>query len=66
MPHFSWIKPCDVHSKWDCSHGQLGLSSDSSSYVTFAQRINQMAHMDLETFKYHQGSCSVDEYVNDL
>jgi len=24
----------------------------------------QMAHMDLETSKYHQGSCSVDEYVN--
>jgi len=23
-----------------------------------------MAHMDLETSKYHQGSCSVDEYVN--
>jgi len=26
----------------------------------------QTAHMDLETSKYHQGSHSVDKYVNDF
>jgi len=25
-----------------------------------------MAHMDLETSKYHQGSCSVDKYVDEF
>jgi len=26
----------------------------------------QTAHMDLETSKYHQGSCSVDEYIDEF
>jgi len=45
--------------------GGLGLSSDLSSYATFCPKNEvQMACTDLETSKYHQGSHSVDEYVN--
>jgi len=37
--HVSQIEPCDLHNKQDRSHGQLGLSSDLSSYTTSAQRM---------------------------
>jgi len=63
----SLIEPCNSHSRRDCSHGQLGLSSDLSSYVTSAQRMKskQLAQIwrPLSTIK---ASCSVDEYVNEF
>jgi len=70
-----------IHERWSCcafhrsnhatstgvaSLGNLGWVLTWVHMWLLPKNEVQMAHTELEMSKYHQGSCSVDEYINEF